>query len=262
VSIDPVPWGFDPCLKLNIYSSTEQWRREDGIYPQIVLIQNGSRLVNDVKDEKGDIAHVDAVGTIPSALAAWEGIRAFHPDVIITAGTAGGVKANGATVGDVYISTDRVRYHDRRISIGNYKPYGIGSYPCLECPNLIKLFPGRIKLGVVSTGNTFDKMDPSEKEQFFQNRATIKDMEAAAIAEVAQLKGVHFLAVKSVTDLIDKTEVEGHVKTSKDSVVVQPELVEDSAAQFLQNFTIAVKNLAEIMPIITQHLLGKVPGQY
>ena len=37
--------------------------------------------------------HVDNVGTVPAALSSYLAIQAFKPDVVISAGTAGGFKA-------------------------------------------------------------------------------------------------------------------------------------------------------------------------
>ena len=43
-------------------------------------------------------------------------MQAFKPDLLISAGTAGGFKAQGGAIGDVYISK-AVMHHDRRIPI-------------------------------------------------------------------------------------------------------------------------------------------------
>lgn len=46
---------------------------------------------------------VDAVGTVPAALAAFAALQAFKPDLFVNAGTAGGFKALGGAVGDVRV---------------------------------------------------------------------------------------------------------------------------------------------------------------
>lgn len=48
-------------------------------------------------------------------------LQAFKPDLLISAGTAGGFKAQGGTIGDVYISK-AVMHHDRRIPIPVGRP--------------------------------------------------------------------------------------------------------------------------------------------
>ena len=57
-------------------------------------------------------------------------------------------------------------------------------------------------MGVVSTGNSLDHVEADDK-LMEANRADCKEMEAAAIAEVAEQFGVPFIGVKSVTDLVD-----------------------------------------------------------
>ena len=43
-------------------------------------------------------------------------MQTFKPDVVISAGTAGGFGARGAKIADIYLSTATVN-HDRRIPI-------------------------------------------------------------------------------------------------------------------------------------------------
>jgi 5'-methylthioadenosine nucleosidase len=54
-------------------------------------------------------------------------LQAFKPDLLISAGTAGGFKAQGGAIGNVYISK-AVMHHDRRI------PIPVGAHP--ENPHL------------------------------------------------------------------------------------------------------------------------------
>eukprot|EP01121_Diplochlamys_sp_Union-15-3_P015674 TRINITY_DN5226_c0_g1_i1.p1 TRINITY_DN5226_c0_g1~~TRINITY_DN5226_c0_g1_i1.p1 ORF type:complete len:286 (+),score=64.13 TRINITY_DN5226_c0_g1_i1:68-925(+) len=255
--IDKSEYNLDESLKLSVYSCVSSRSKT----PNIFLIQNGVRRVNDHPNAKGELVYVNAVGTISAVLAAWEGMKAFNPDVVITAGTAGGVKANGAEIGDVYISSDRLRFHDRRISFGDYLYYGIGSYPCLECRSLLAKYPDKFKFGVVSTGNSLDNMEPAERFQFYSNKATVKDMEAAAIGEIAQLKGIPVVAVKSITDLIDKFKGSDEVANKPKELLKSAEEYEDTAMQFLKNLMLATERLGETIPLVVEHLLGKFPSQ-
>lgn len=59
---------------------------------------------------------VDNVGTVPAALATYLACQQYKPDLIISVGTAGGFKAQGASIGDVFVGTTTVN-HDRRIPI-------------------------------------------------------------------------------------------------------------------------------------------------
>lgn len=98
---------------------------------------------------KCDTHGVDNVGTVPAALSTYLACAAFKPDVVISAGTAGGFKAQGAKIGDIFISKAVVN-HDRRIPIPSFDAYGMGRRPTHACPNLIKELG--LKEGVVSSG--------------------------------------------------------------------------------------------------------------
>ena len=53
------------------------------------------------------------VGTVAAALTAHAVCERLKPDLLISAGTAGGFKARGGCIGDVYVTSDSVN-HDRR----------------------------------------------------------------------------------------------------------------------------------------------------
>ena len=79
---------------------------------------------------------VDEIGTQPAALNAY--ITMFHrrPDLVISAGTAGGWTRHDTHVGDVFVSRDRFVFHDRRITLPGFEQYGIGSYPSVDASYL------------------------------------------------------------------------------------------------------------------------------
>ena len=145
---------------------------------------------------------VPRVGSQAASILTWEAIRSVQPDLVINAGTAGGSLAMGAAVGDVFVSTECLRYHDRNFhpTDENFYQYAIGSYPCFDSSMLAKQL--NLKTGIISTGNSFIS-SRQERQQFKENQAAVKDMEASAIAEVAQLLNVPFMALKVITDLID-----------------------------------------------------------
>lgn len=70
---------------------------------------------------------VDNVGTVPAAVTAYLAVHEFKPDLVISVGTAGGFKARGAAIGDVFLATAFAN-HDRRIPI----PVG---FACITSPS-------------------------------------------------------------------------------------------------------------------------------
>ncbi|RVW13163.1 5'-methylthioadenosine/S-adenosylhomocysteine nucleosidase 1 [Vitis vinifera] len=180
------------------------WVRYHGIYKDlhISIIWPGKDLV----------LGVDNVGTVSASLVTYASIQALQPDLVINAGTAGGFKAKGACVGDVFLATD-VAFHDRRIPIPVFDQYGIGLRKACSAPNLLKEL--NLKIGALSTGDSLD-MSPHDESSILANGATVKDMEqasplliskfgfqGAAVAYVADLLKVPVIFIKAVTDLVD-----------------------------------------------------------
>lgn len=174
---------------------------------------------------------VDRIGTEPAAQNALLTALRFQPDLMVSAGTAGGFKARGAEIGDVYLSEPPLRYHDHRIPLPGFEPYGEGRYPCIETTRLPSLLG--VKLGRVSTANSLDAtaVDLGLMDQF---GAVVKEMEAAAVAQVAYDFSIPFLAVKSITDLVDSHEATHEV--------------------FLRNLERASHNLAEKLELLVEYL--------
>ncbi|CAM9236345.1 unnamed protein product, partial [Phaeothamnion confervicola] len=121
---------------------------------------------------------VDNVGTVAAGLSAWLALEAFRPDLVINAGTAGGFRRKGAAIGDVFVS-DGIMNHDRRIPIPGWTEWGLGDHKTVPTPALCKALG--FKPGVVTTGNSLDHT-PKDDEIMDSNNASVKDMEAAAVA--------------------------------------------------------------------------------
>ena len=183
---------------------------------------------------KCPIHEVDRIGSQGLNLVAWEAVKTFSPDVLINAGTGGGFKANGSNPGDIYVSSEAIKYHDRLFFPDMYfLKYGIGSYQCLEIPYFANQLS--LKQGVISTGASM-LASRQEEIQMKENKAAVKEMEAAGIAEVAQLKKIPFIALKIITDLVDSDECPQN--------------------QFTNNFNSLITRLAEKVSELCSLLMG------
>ncbi|KAL6861653.1 hypothetical protein ACP4OV_017353 [Aristida adscensionis] len=176
---------------------------------------------------------VDSVGTVSAALVTYASIQALKPDVIINAGTAGGFKAKGASIGDVFLASD-VAFHDRRIPIPVFDMYGIGSRKTLETPNILKEL--NLKVGKLSTGDSLD-MSPHDEATILSNDATVKDMEGAAVAYVADMFSTPAIFVKAVTDIVDGEK--------------------PTAEEFLQNLAAVTAALDQAVTEVVDFISGK-----
>ncbi|MGH1503521.1 MAG: 5'-methylthioadenosine nucleosidase [Acidimicrobiales bacterium] len=168
---------------------------------------------------------IDAIASQPAVVTTLTAAESHRPDLVISAGTAGGFEGRGGAIGDVFVSTEPVRFHDRRVDIPGWDAYGEGSYPVADLgPERDDLLSAMgAKPGRMTTGNSLDAppVDLATMDRF---GADAKDMEAAAVAWVCEHLGVDFLAVKAITDLVDHPEA--------------------TAEQFRRNLGLATERLA------------------
>jgi len=214
--------GFNPALGLDTYSGRCGQR-------EIYCVINGT-----------DYQHgVARVGTEAASLSAYEIITRLNPDTLISAGTAGAYAKRGAQIGDVYLSTGKFYFHDRHIPLSaDYEAYSRGAYASLALNGLAHAL--NLKQGIISSGNSLE-LSPSEAMTMSELQTDVKDMEAAAIAQVARLFNVRVLAVKAITDLIDETS--------------------SAANQFEANFVFACKQLSSSLKHIIPSMLGYRPSE-
>lgn len=179
---------------------------------------------------------VDNVGTVPAALASYLALQKLDGkvDLLINAGTCGGFKRKGAEIGDVFLTTASTN-HDRRIQIPDFVPYGIGKLDSTDVSELAKTL--NFKTGICTTGNSLDKHDVDELHMK-ENDASVKDMEAAAIAWSCNLHETPHFGIKVVTDIVD-----GDVPTHH---------------EFLANLQTAAKSLQNALPKVIEYICANV----
>lgn len=174
---------------------------------------------------------VDSIGTLPAALLTHHVIDRFSPRTLVNAGTAGGFEARGGKVGDVYLGDEVAVFHDRRIPLDGFRAMAPGHYPVRLHRPLAEALS--LRVGIVSTGDSLD-CSPEDAAQMQALSASVKDMEAAAIAYVCERRAVPLVLVKSITDIVDHPT--------------------ETAAQFLANYTMAVTRLADVLVSVVAHL--------
>ena len=171
---------------------------------------------------------VDGVGPEPAVMNTVATIERFRPDLVVSAGTAGGWVARGGAIGAVYLSYPHVVRHDRRIDLDGFREFGVGRFPVVPMRAVAAAIGA--EPGVVTTGGSLDET-PEDARIMAELDARAKEMEAASVAWVCETLGVPFVALKTITDLAD---------------VAHP-----TATQFEANLHTASAQL-------TEHLLGFV----
>ena len=89
---------------------------------------------------------------------------------------------------------------------------------------------------MVCTGNSLDATETCKK-LLDEYEASVKEMEAAAMAHVAHLFGVPFIAVKTITDIVD-----GPVATQE---------------EFLANLGAAAAALKDVVPKVVDFIASR-----
>ncbi|CAL5224332.1 g7003 [Coccomyxa viridis] len=186
-----------------------------------------------VRNGKCQLHGVDNVGTVPAAVTAYLAVHEFKPDLVISVGTAGGFKAKGAAIGDVFMATAFAN-HDRRIPIPGFDKYGVWRVDALAAPNLKAAL--KLKEGVVSSGNSLD-YSKEDWDQLESIGAAVKEMEAAGISWVTHLHDVPFIALKAITDIVDGDR--------------------PAQEEFLENLHAAAKALQDVISPVMEFVAGK-----
>jgi 5'-methylthioadenosine nucleosidase len=177
--------------------------------------------------------NVNSVGTIPAALTTFDLLKSHDFDLVINPGTAGGFKCRGGEIGDIYLPT-KVLFHHRKIPMGPYEPYGLGSFTPFEINSLKENL--KFKEGVFSTSDSLTCRD-DELKFFNHHDVVVKEMEAGAVSYVCEKFSIPYLGVKSITDIVDGSRV--------------------TAEEFLENLEKASQNLQEFLKKLLDYFLGQ-----
>ncbi len=166
---------------------------------------------------------VDCIGTQPAAVAAQIVLEKLKPDLLINAGTAGGFIKRGGSIGKVYLTGGPFYFHDRRIPLAPFEPYALGGWRLCDVTAWADALG--LEQGVVSSGNSLD-MNADDAASIERIATHAKDMEAAAIAWVADQYQRPMCAVKAITDLVDgehptHEEFERHLHTASEALSEQ-----------------------------------------
>ena len=183
--------GWASALPVQIAAVPESADR-----PAVLLAVNGTDPVTGV-----DCIGSTAAGlTTQVALATADQTWNTAPDLVLSVGTAGGWARDGSAIGDVFFAWDRFVCHDRRIELPGFDTFGRGEHPAADLRSHAE--PLGCRLGVVTTGDSLDQ-SPEDAARILASGASVKEMEAAAVAWVGGLHGVAVGAVKAITDLVD-----------------------------------------------------------
>lgn len=144
---------------------------------------------------------MDKVGTVPAALLTYKAIKFRKPDLILNLGTCGGIDAQSVNVFDIICANHFLIYHDSFTGSDEKSlKQGLGFWPCIDYHKTFKEF----KHGVIASSNSLI-LHPYNWAVIKKYKVLCVDMEAAAVAEVANEFSIPFSACKVVTDMVYET---------------------------------------------------------
>lgn len=147
-----------------------------------------------------DILIVSGIGKVNAAAATQKAISEFSADVIINAGLAGGFSPSMNT-GDVYEIESAVEYDFDLAKLNGTRVGVLDEYdtPYIEL-NTLNVFPNAI----LATGDHFNDSEKDYSLIRDELKATVRDMEGAAIAHVCKKNNIPCYAVKCITNVAGK----------------------------------------------------------
>ncbi len=213
-------------LPFRHFSNQKPMKNQSGSQPELII-----DLITSGIDHRHQ---VDNIGCEAATLMAYEAINKTQPELIISAGTAGGFSDKEGQIGLVYASHEYFVFHDRIVPLPGFHESAIGQFPALPISKMVDDLG--LACGVISTGSSLEKND-KDNRIIKQHDVVAKEMEAAAIAWVCMLHQTPLFAIKSITNLVDQDN--------------------QSETEFVENFDRAVASLTKQILRVLKYLENK-----
>lgn len=154
---------------------------------------------------------VSGIGKVNAAAATQRAISEFGATRVINAGLAGGFGA-GMAPGEVYEVTAAVEYD---FDLAKLNGTAVGTLDEYDSPYLpvesTGLFPG----AVLATGDRFNDSESDYALIRDELKATLRDMEGAAIAHVCRKNGVPCRMIKCITNVAGNGAMTGQYESNR-----------------------------------------------
>jgi adenosylhomocysteine nucleosidase len=182
------------------------------------------------------VAVYSGVCKVNAAIAAQLLIDIFHVDLIINAGTAGGMKES-VQLFDTVIS-ERVIYHDVAEDIlTDFHPWLKSNYfsadqrLCAIAKQYAKTSKFPILFGTMVTGEQF--IEDEKRDEINQKYDSLSvDMETVSVAHVCHVNQIPFLAVRTITDTAAHQGIEQFEQNCETASGISAEIVLDLLGRF------------------------------
>ena len=181
----------------------------------------------------------ESIGPENAAVASYIGIKAYNPDLIISAGNSGAFPTEEGkeiqfALGDVCYSKEPIGFIDREIALPTFKPYIEGKYDVIMIKDLFDQLG--FKEAHIGTTSSFHDFCPAYS---IKKGADLQDMESAAIGKIAFLMKIPFFALKIVISLNHKKDQpEEIMKKFFENVAEQSEALAVHLKKFIEHLAV------------------------
>lgn len=178
--------------------------------------------------------NVEGIGPENAAVVTYISSRVYQPNLIISAGTCVVFPIEAEEIpfqiGDVCFSKEPIGFIDREIVLDSFRDYMYGKYEILELPRIFEEMGFKpASIGTTSCFHDFSAENSKRKRVFLQ------EMEAAAVAKIAFIMRVPFLALKIVASVnYGKELIEDITKNFFEHVAEESELLAVKIKQMLE----------------------------
>jgi nucleoside phosphorylase len=156
---------------------------------------------------------VCGIGKVNAAAAAQRAISEYGADLIVNAGLAGGFGCD-MKAGDVYEVTAAVEYD---FDLAKLNGTSVGVLDEYDTPYLEVESTGFFSGAILATGDHFNDSESDYRLIRDELKATLRDMEGAAIAHVCKKNGVRCRMVKCITNVAGHGAMTGQYEVNRES---------------------------------------------
>lgn len=160
-----------------------------------------------------DVLIVSGIGKVNAAAAAQKAISEFSADIVINAGLAGGF-APDMNPGDVYEIEAAVEYD---FDLAKLNGTRVGVLDEYDTPYIELEATGMFPKAILATGDHFNDSENDYTLIRDELKATVRDMEGAAVAHVCKKNAVPCRSIKCITNVAGKGSMTGQYGLNREA---------------------------------------------
>ena len=158
-----------------------------------------------------DVLVVSGIGKVNAAAATQKAIGEFAADLIVNTGLAGGFSTD-MRVGDIYEIEAAVEYD---FDLADLNGTRVGVLDEYDTPYMELETAGMFPKAILATGDRFNNSETDYALIRDDLKATVRDMEGAAVAHVCKKNLVRCRSLKCITNVIGKGSMTGQYEKSR-----------------------------------------------